>query len=1076
MQHRIERAIGLSLGAASIKLAMLESQEGVTRVVHTEVHPHAGDPRRVLQQIVEKLDHSRFDFGLVTGRKLRNAVLCASVAEPEAHEAGLRLLASAAEPPSALASLGAESFVVYRLSGNGHIDSVETGSKCASGTGEFFLQQVGRMNVGVDEAIALATGVEPYRVSGRCTVFCKSDCTHALNKGVPVGRVAAGLAQMTTDKVVELLDGLEKGRVAVVGGMTGNRVVMELLGKQVAHLQIPEHAEAFEAVGAAALALERRQPWSLDPQHLFVDQHASFDFLPPLRSAAPLVRFEAAHRGVARPDDECIVGLDVGSTTTKAVLLRRSDDAVLASIYLRTHGNPVEASRQCYASLASALECPVRIVAVATTGSGRQIAGLHAGTQGVINEIIAHATGAAYYDPEVDTIFEIGGQDAKYTHLLAGVPADYAMNEACSAGTGSFLEEAARESMGLDYREIAEVAVAATRPPNFNDQCAAFISSDIKTAIHEGIGHSDAVAGLVYSICMNYLNRVKGARAVGKKVFMQGGVCYNRAVPLAMASLLEKEIIVPPDPGLIGAFGVALEAKHRMESGALLESSFNLDELATRTVEQGKPFHCRGGKGNCDRACEIATMIIEGRKYPFGGACNKYYNELHRVQYDPAEHDYVRRRQDLVFETHAAQPPARPKARIGVLRTFLTNRYYPLYSHFFAQLGLEPVLSKKVDEAGMRRSAAEMCYPAEIAHGALANLLSLDVDYLFLPKLFSLPVEGGNTDRKFQASCLLLQSEAYWLRSAFAKELAGKKLIEPQFDFNEGIRARRGQFATLAAQMGASWFEGSAAFGHAVEAQEACETDIKDLGQQALRALQRDPSQRAVVLFGRAYSAFAKEANLAIPTKLASRGVTVIPWDALPFESEPIDPDINWAIGQNLLRAGRVVARHPQLFGTWITNFSCGPDSFLVGYFRDIMGRKPSLTLELDSHSADAGVNTRIEAFLDIVDKYRRLKSEPAIESSFVPARIILRDKKALYESSSRALVPLTDPSVHLIFPNMGPLSTEILAGVFRGIGVKATALPVPDHEVLRLGRGNTSCKECLPLQLVTGALLKYLK
>jgi predicted CoA-substrate-specific enzyme activase len=187
-------------------------------------------------------------------------------------------------------------------------------------------------------------------------------------------------------------------------------------------------------------------------------------------------------------------------------------------------------------------------------------------TDGVINEIIAHATAAVHFDKDVDTIFEIGGQDAKYTYITNGVPSDYAMNEACSAGTGSFLEEAAKESLGLQVTEIGPTAYQATNPPNFNDQCAAFIGSDIKSAAQEGIPQEDIVAGLVYSICMNYTNRVKGNRPVGKKVFMQGGVCYNKAIPAAMTALSGKEIVVPPEPGLMGR-NVTVVAKYP-ESGS----------------------------------------------------------------------------------------------------------------------------------------------------------------------------------------------------------------------------------------------------------------------------------------------------------------------------------------------------------------------------------------------------------------------------------------------------------------------------------------------------------------------------
>lgn len=211
----------------------------------------------------------------------------------------------------------------------------------------------------------------------------------------------------------------------------------------------------------------------------------------------------------------------------------------------------------------------IKITGLGVTGSGRQIVGLCAFTDSVMNEIICHAAASVYFDKDVDTIFEIGGQDAKYTYIVNGVPADYAMNEACSAGTGSFLEESALETLGIKMEDIGDIALKAKNPPNFNDQCAAFIGSDIKVASQEGISRDDMVAGLVYSICMNYNNRVKGNRRVGNKVFMQGGVCYNKAVPVAMAALTGKDIVVPPDPGLMGAFGACLEVKKRLENNLL---------------------------------------------------------------------------------------------------------------------------------------------------------------------------------------------------------------------------------------------------------------------------------------------------------------------------------------------------------------------------------------------------------------------------------------------------------------------------------------------------------------------------
>ena len=273
------------------------------------------------------------------------------------------------------------------------------------------------------------------------------------------------------------------------------------------------------------------------------------------------------------------------------------------------------------------------------------------------------------------------------------------MNEACSAGTGSFLEEAAKESLGIDVTEIGPIALSAAHPPNFNDQCAAFISSDIKNAAHESIERDDIVAGLVYSISMNYTNRVKGNRPVGDKVFMQGGVCYNRAVPVAMAALVGKPIVVPPDPGLMGAFGVALEVKDRQRAGLLEPQRFDLRHLAAREVTHKKPFTCRGGTEKCDRRCEISRIVIEDKTYPFGGACNKYYNMRFNIKADAGALDLVAERQRLMLDEYAAPVSSNGARTVGINRSFLTHSLFPLYSHFFKELGWQVVLPDAPREA-----------------------------------------------------------------------------------------------------------------------------------------------------------------------------------------------------------------------------------------------------------------------------------------------------------------------------------------------------------------------------------------
>ncbi len=1044
------KSLGVCLGSSNIKAVELIDGKKIGRKF---IKSHNSNPKQALVDCIGEFDG--YDYIAVTGRKFKEFVNLPTITEPEAVEYSL-----GGKKPDALLSLGSENFVLYKLN-NGNIINVITGSKCASGTGEFFLQQVNRMNVDVEEAIMLAKNSEPYRVSGRCSVFCKSDCTHALNKGTPIGRVCAGLGNMMAEKIVELLRGMETQAVMLVGGVTKNRYVVGQLRKQIKNLQIPKEADVFEALGAAIYAFENKTRRESD--ELIKKEHTIFCRLPSLSGAEGLVEFKKMRKAKAGEGDECIIGLDVGSTTTKAVLLRTKDETILADIYLRTNGDPVKASKECYKSLFEQLkDLKVNIIALGVTGSGRQIAGLHALSNGIINEIIAHATAAAYFDEAVDTILEIGGQDAKYTYLVNGVPCDYAMNEACSAGTGSFLEESAKESLNTDYLQIAGIAMKSEAPCNFNDQCAAFISSDIKNAAHEGICREDIVAGLVYSICMNYSNRVKGARKVGNKVFMQGGVCYNRAVPLAMANILKKKIIVPPEPGLMGAFGVALEVKNRVASGLIEKQAFDLQELKDREVEYRKSFTCAGE--NCDRGCRVNVIRIKGKNYAFGGACNKYYNIVHGL--DIQGDNLVKKRQELFF----AQGESKGKKSIGISRAFLTSSLYPLYFHFFSKLGMKVVLSDEVDAEGVQLCHSELCFPAEIAHGFFLNLAKKDVDYIFLPQVQELYVKGYFSNENDKHSCCyILQAEPYILRSAF-REIK-PVVLNPVFNFSRGWGSQEKEFVKLAKKLGFRC--GQDAYNYAVEKYETVLDREREMGAGLLRELEQDPAKVAIVLFGRAYNAYVDEANLGIPRKFTSRGYTIIPYECLPCDDESPNKNMYWANGQKITKAAKFVKKHPQLFAAYITNFSCGPDSFLVTYFRDIMKTKPSLTLELDSHSADAGINTRIEAFLDIVDRYRWLGIKDAGEGDFRAADLVSEDGEMFFVDSEGERHDMKE--CKLLFPNMGRFGSEGIAAAFEGMGFKSEVVPMADLDTLMIGRANTSCKECMPLILCAAGLLRYI-
>jgi predicted CoA-substrate-specific enzyme activase len=1076
-------AVGICLGASTFSLVEIERNGKGPVVKNVVVRDHDGDPKGTLSRVLDEYDLGG-KYVAVTGRKFREITRFPSIIEPEATELAYRFTQGGQTRHDAVVSAGGESFIVYEMDGKGKVSRISSGNKCASGTGEFFMQQIRRMNVDVEEAVSLAkSSTNPHKLSGRCSVFCKSDCTHALNKGEPIADVAAGLARMIAKKIEELLVKISARKVLVVGGTARNGAVIDFLKEGVDLVEVPAEAPYFEALGAALWALDEKPEAAFQKGAYFKESTSSFDFLAPLSEYEGRVEFKSMPYGKVAAGDECVVGLDVGSTTTKAVLFRLSDEKILCAKYLRTNGSPIEASRSCYRSLLEQIgDAPVTITGLGVTGSGRYIAGLHAESEGIVNEIIAHARAAAHFDPEVDTIFEIGGQDAKYTFLTNSVASDYAMNEACSAGTGSFLEESAYESLGIKMEDIAKVALSAKRPPNFSDQCAAFISSDINTALQEGISREDIVAGLVYSICINYVNRVKGSRQVGGKVFMQGGVCYNKAVPLAMAAISGKKIIVPPEPGLMGAYGVALEIKNMLAAGLLQRGDFSLSELAGREVSYGKNFVCPGTSENCDRKCEISLIEVNGKKFPFGGACNKYYNQVHKLSYDVTKLNHPETRKDLLFRKYA-QPRAdlKPNAvAVGINKSFHTHLLYPLYFNFFNELGCRVILPENVRQTGIDKGMTSYCLAGQIALGMFEDLLERKPDFIFSPHIKELHVSEQEEYRiEYQTTCMFVQGEPWYQR---ATHLVGMekppKLIAPILDLRESYGAEQDKFVAVAVELGFSAEEGKRAHDAAVKKQLEFFADCKAEGRRILADLEAHPERVAVVYFGHPYSAFADEANKGVPSKFASRGIELIPFDFLLYEDEENFRDTYWEMGQRIIKAARIVKRHPQLFGCYLTNFLCAIDSMMVSHFRDLMGVKPSLTIEVDSHTADAGVNTRIEAFMDVVRNYLKVQDRVQDkEVDFTPAKIKINELgKAVFVSSDGETIAMDDPRVKLVIPSMGDLFALGGAAVLRSLGWNAEALPVCDREALDLGRAVTTSKECLPIINILGEIRKYLK
>jgi predicted CoA-substrate-specific enzyme activase len=1069
--------LGINIGASTVKVSLTDGTEPVWH----ESLAHEGDFLKTLKDILQSHEIPPGVLTVATGTEGRHLINVTSVLESICIEEAVSKLDFSVD---AVVSLGGENFVTYTIDKLGKIITSFSGNKCASGTGEFFKQQLGRMDMSLEDINSISDEAKVYPLASRCSVFMKSDCTHKLNKGEATKEdIVLSLCDVMATKVVDFLARakVKSGRVLLFGGITKNRYIIQFLENKLPEIKfvVPKEASWYEAYGASLLAQISGSPFpTID--NLIKNRDDGFGRLDSLKSALGKVTYIESTMDKIKAGGEYILGIDGGSTTTKVSLIDIETLAVVASHYARSHGDPVKSFKNCLQEIKKQIKNQIghkkiNITLAATTGSSREILGVFIESPGVYNEIIAHAVGTTHFKSDVDTIFEIGGQDAKYVFLKNRVPIDYAMNEACSAGTGSFLEESASGDLNiLDVREIGDIAVDAEGPLKFGEQCSAFINSDIRKAIQFGANKEDIMGGLVTSIVSNYLNRVVGNRSIGSIVALQGGVALNKAIPLAFAMLMNREIIVPPNPELLGCFGVGLLAREKFQDGLLEKGDFDIDKMLAAEIKHEREFVCKA----CDNYCPIKVLNVNNNKYMFGGRCNKYTNLRRKKVYEENEvFNYIDVRNELLFNECAA-PAHELKPRrnfvVGVPNALSVYTMWPFYSWFFHSLGIKTVLSDDISHEGVAKAESAYCFPGEIAHGTFQNIIDKGCDYIFVPHFRDMESyeEHGNSN-----FCPITQALPYYLAKAFP-EIKKERILAPVVTFNLGETKAVESFVELGAQLGFSKEDSTSAFNIALKNQKLFFSRMKEEGLDALNKA-RAAKRPVIAILGRPYNAFTKDANMGIPLKFTSRGYSVIPYDMLPFEGSNIFDNMYWYYGQQDLKAASLLKDEDNIYVTWISNFSCAPDSFMLHYVKWMMGAKPFLILELDSHSADAGIDTRVEAFADIIEGYRNKIIEKDSTRFDNGLRFVNNgvDKVHLINDSDGSSIDIFhNPKVTMLLSNMGRLSTELMASTLKGVGIKAQPMSVPTSKTLQLARNHMSGKECLPSQLVLGAALSFIE
>ncbi len=1012
------RQLGIDLGTSAVKLALLGDGAEISIWSRT----HHGNLFGTLQDGLTALGLCGSLPVCVTGAN-RHALtdICPTLNQIEDIPAIVKGANYLAPMAGSIIEIGSQS-ARFITELNGRAPRFAVNEHCAGGTGSFFEDQMSRLGLKIEDYSGLVEQARSIpNLSGRCAVFAKTDIIHRQQEGVPKQDILLGLcyAMIRNYKATIVKNFSISKPVIFCGGVTRNigvvRAIRDIFALQAEELIVPEYAGFASAIGAALSAAEAVELPELlqavcQKEHIFRETH-----LPKLVLSEDTSLREPTATGVV-PQEGCFLGIDVGSTSTDLVLTDGRDHIVDFQ-YLRTAGDPEGVVREGMKNLRNKYG-EIRILGVGITGSGRERLGRMMGADAIRDEITAQAKAAAYWIPEADTVFEIGGQDSKYISLRDGNVQDFQMNRICAAGTGSFVEEQAAR-MDIPIREFGHLALESSIPCDLGERCTVFIRTAIAEAEGQGASQADIAAGLCHSIVRNYLHKVVAGKPVGEHIVLQGGVDYNPGIVAAFQSVYGEKVRVSPVFSISGAFGVALLAKEAVgeKTSSFLGFDFPKEDrkvaVTNEEIRRNKAFYKKAG--------QLAAEDYDAKINP-------------------------------------------NKKTIGVPLTLIMFKFFPLVNAFFRYLGFNVILSDSTNAetvlASQNCAQGETCYPVKLIYGHMMQLADRGVDYIFLPSIHTIRHPHAHAAHNY--ACPYMQMAAHMVFDNLKLEKRGVRLLSPVLDLDLGAQMMGLAMLDVGKQLGFSkprcipgLLKGAMAVRKYTEGVEA-------LGREMLSSLQ--PEDKVLVLITRNYGISDPILNMGIPEILLNRGYKVLTLGHLPAMDLDVSkdyPGMYWPFGDHLLSGAKIIANHPNLYAVYLTNHGCGPDTLISQMFREEMGAKPYLQIEVDEHFSAVGVVTRIEAFLNALSHH---KNKP------MPQNFDILDVKMTPTNMAERPVPCKK----LLIPDLG-LYTHYLIEYFKAQGVDADAMPQFDREVLTLGRTEMNSKEYLPLPMLVGSALKAL-
>ena len=1065
---------GIDIGSTTVKLVLLD-EEG--KLLFGEYRRHCAHTQEALSALLREARERVGDCALrakITGSGAINLAKALGIPFVQEVVAVADALRREAPQTDVAIELGGEDAKIIYF---GTTLEERMNGVCAGGTGSFIDQMAALLQT---DAAGLDREAEKYQqiypIAARCGVFAKTDIQPLINEGATKADLAASIFQAVVNQTISgLACGKPiRGHVAFLGGPL--HFLPQLKAAFIRTLKLtdetaidPPNSHLFAAMGAALdeTACEALPIASLiDRLTSGVEMAFELHRLPALfASQKDYDAFCARHaRAVVEKGDlasytgGCFLGVDAGSTTTKLALIGERGE-LLWSYYANNQGSPIETAKRAVSALARELPESAHILRECSTGYGEALLKAAFSLDEGEVETIAHCTAAAFFDPQVDCVLDIGGQDMKCIKLHNGSVDNVLLNEACSSGCGSFIENFAA-SLGYSAEDFAKEALFAPHPVDLGTRCTVFMNSNVKQAQKEGAGVPDISAGLAYSVIKNALYKViklADPSELGAHVVVQGGTFYNKAVLRAFERISGAEAVCPDISGLMGAFGAALIARshyHGQETAMLPLTEIETLEYKTQTLR------C----GGCSNRCMLTvTRFPGGRRYTTGNRCEKGAGNTDAHEKGADLFAYKRER---LFRYPPLAAEAAPRGELGIPRVLNMYENYPFWATFFKALGfrviLSPLSDRRLYERGMESIPSESeCYPAKLAHGHVQWLIDEGVHTIFHPCVFFEHQETPDAQNHF--NCPIVVSYPENLKNNVEAAADGEvEYLKPflAFTSEKTVADRMARFCRE--QWGIPEKETRQAVSLAWAEQQRAKEDIRAEGARVLKKM-RQEGRCGVVLAGRPYH-LDPEINHGIPELIASYGLDVLTEDSLPIDFTPERPlraNDQWVYHSRLYTAAEFVRRCDGLELIQLNSFGCGLDAVTTDQVSEILegSNKLYTVLKIDEVNNLGAVRIRIRSLLAAM-RIRREKGIYAHPQSAAYHRAAFTKK-------------MRDEKWTLLAPQMSPIHFDVLEPMFAKHGYNVVLLKNDDRRAIDMGLKYVNNDACFPSITVVGQLME---